>query len=292
MNIWQSKIYARRFILPAVIALAIIVIVPMIFLWYVSVTDYTLGKAWEQKQFVGIKNFAWLFSGQDTDFWPAIRISLVFMISAVVLQFMLGLGIALLFNREIKGKKLWMSLLMIPLTITPSVIGLMWKLMYNTEYGVLNFILKSFGLKIDWLSAGNALKSVVLIDIWQWTPFVALILYAGLQALPQEPYEAALVDGASGVQIFRFITLPLLRPIVLIAVLLRTIDSLKIFDTVYVLTRGGPGNVTELLSLHIYRLGFQHMGWIGRASAVSIILLVMSTAICTIFIRIMRRENA
>jgi len=291
MNTWHSKVYSRRFILPAVLTLALIVIVPMVFLWYVSLTDYTLGKSWDQRQFVGLNNFRWLFSGQDTDFWPALRISLVFMVGAVSLQFALGLGIALLFNRKIKGKKLWMAFLMIPLTTTPSVIGLMWKLMYNTEYGVLNYLLKPLGLKVDWLSAGNALRSVVLIDVWQWTPFVALILYAGLQALPQEPYEAAVVDGATGIQILRYVTLPLLRPIVLIAVLLRSIDALKIFDTVYVLTRGGPGNVTELLSLHIYRLGFQHMGWIGRASSVSIVLLFMSTAICTVFLRIMRQEN-
>src|SRR5690606_38989693 len=115
---------------------------------------------------------------------------------------------------RVRLKRLWMSVLLIPLTITPAVIGLMWKLIYNTEYGVLNFLLRFLGLKVNWLGPEAALVSVILVDIWQWTPFVALILYAGLQALPDEPFESATVDGATGLQVFRYITLPLLKPMI------------------------------------------------------------------------------
>jgi multiple sugar transport system permease protein len=268
------------------IVLFVIVIVPMVFLWYVSLTNYDLGKGWDQRHFAGLSNFLMLFKGEDRDFWPAVLTTLIFLACTVTLEFIIGLAVAMLFNRTIAGKAVWMAFLIIPLTITPAVIGLMWKLMYNTEYGVLNFLLNFINLKINWLGPRSALLSIIMVDVWQWTPFVALMLYAGLQAISTEPYESAVVDGASSLQIFRFITLPLLRPMIVVAVLLRSIDALRIFDTVYVLTKGGPGNITELLSLHIYRVGFEHTGWIGRSSAVAIVLLIMATIITTIFMRV------
>jgi len=283
---WSSRGFLLRFLLPAMIVLFLIVIVPMVFLWYVSFTDYDLGRGWATRHVVGFSNFIMLFRGEDRDFWPAVLTTLIFLASTVAAEFILGLGIAMLFNRRIAGKRVWMAFLIIPLTITPAVIGLMWKLMYNTEYGVLNFLLSFFNAKVNWLGPQTALLSVILVDVWQWTPFVALMLYAGLQAIPAEPYESAVVDGAGGLQIFRFITLPLLRPMIIVALLLRSIDAMRIFDTVYVLTKGGPGNLTELLSLHVYRVGFEHTGWIGRSSAVAIVLLLFATAITTVFVRV------
>lgn len=135
----------------------------------------------------------------------------------------------------------------------------------------------------------NAFLSVVLVDIWQNTPFVALIIYAGLKALPEDPYEAAVMDGASRFQLFRYITLPLLRPIILLAVIFRLIDSLRTFDIPFSLTQGGPGSATEFLSMHIYRLGFAQTGWVGRASATSVILLTLTTIISLLLIRLMRK---
>ncbi|MBP9015675.1 MAG: sugar ABC transporter permease [Candidatus Atribacteria bacterium] len=279
------------FILPSFITLIFIVIFPTIFLWYVSFTNYDLSMGWENKSWIGLQNYKYLFL-EDKDFWYSLRISLFFSGFTVVTEFGLGLLIALLFNRRITGKRLWMSFLIIPMVITPSIVSLIWKLMLNTEYGVLNYILSLLSIgKINWLGYESALWSLILVDIWEWTPFMALILYAGLQALPQEPYEAALVDGASSIQLFRFITLPLMRPIIFISLLLRAIDSLKMFDIVYGLTQGGPGNATELLSLHIYRLGFRHTNWIGRASANAVILLLVVTLLTTVLLRIMKRES-
>ena len=283
---WSSRGYLLRFLLPAMIVLFIIVIVPMIFLWYVGFTDYDLGKGWDQRQTVGFSNYVRLFSGEDRDFWPAVLTTLIFLASTVTLEFIIGLGVAMLFNRKIAAKAVWMAFLIIPLTITPAVIGLMWKLMYNTEYGVLNFLLNFISAKVNWLGPQSALLSIIIVDVWQWAPFVALMLYAGLQAISTEPYESAVIDGASSLQIFRFITLPLLKPMIIVALLLRSIDALRIFDTVYVLTKGGPGNLTELLSLHVYRVGFEHTGWIGRSSSVAIVLLILATIITTIFMRV------
>ncbi|MDK2896504.1 MAG: multiple sugar transport system permease protein [Candidatus Atribacteria bacterium] len=279
------------FILPGVLTLLLIVIFPTIFLWYISFTDYELSAGWENRRMVGFENYTYLLT-RDKDFWYSTGISIFFMIFTVGVEFILGLATALLFNRQIRGKRLWMSFLMIPMVITPTIISLIWKLMLNTEYGVLNYILSLFSIsKINWLGYENALWSVMMVDIWEWTPFMALILYAGLQALPQEPYEAATVDGASSFQIFHYLTLPLLKPIIVIALLLRSIDSLKTFDIVYGLTQGGPGNATELLSLHIYRLGFKHTGWIGRASSNAVILLLLITLLVTILLRSMRQTN-
>lgn len=279
------------FILPSFITLLLIVVFPTIFLWYVSFTNYDLSMGWENKSWIGLRNYKYLFL-EDKDFWYSLKISLFFSGFTVVTEFGLGLLIALLFNRRITGKRLWMSFLIIPMVITPSIVSLIWKLMLNTEYGVLNYLFSLLSIgKINWLGYENALWSLILVDIWEWTPFMALILYAGLQALPQEPYEAALVDGASSVQLFRFITLPLMRPIIFISLLLRAIDSLKMFDIVYGLTQGGPGNATELLSLHIYRLGFRHTNWIGRASANAVILLMIVTLLTTVLLRIMKRES-
>lgn len=292
---WNSPAYARRFLLPAAIVLFLIVIVPMVYLWYVSFTNYDLGKGWDKREFVGFQNFWMLASGEDRDFWPAVLTTLIFLFCTVAAELLLGLAIAMLLNRKIAAKRVWMAFLIIPLTITPSVIGLMWKLMYNTEYGVLNFLLAFFGAKVNWLGPQDALISVMIVDVWQWTPFVALMLYAGLQSISTEPYESALIDGASSFQIFRFITLPLLKPMILVALLLRSIDAIRIFDTVYVLTKGGPGSITELLSLHIYRVGFEHTGWIGRSSATAIVLLLLATLIVTLFTRVVnisRRQPA
>lgn len=292
-SLQRTRKKAYQFILPAVIVLALIVIIPTVFLYFISFTNYDLTRSQSSSgfQLVGLTNFLRLFSGADTDFWPSVRISLILMVATVLVEFILGLGIAMLFNRKIFAKRLWMSCLIVPLAITPAVVGLMWKLMYNSEYGVLNYLLQFINIKVNWLVFNNALMSIVIVDIWQWTPFVALLLYAGLQALPLEPYESAVVDGANGWQIFRNLTVPLLKPMIIIALLLRSIDSLKIFDIIYVLTRGGPGNATEALSLHVYRLAFEHLGYIGRSSAVAMVLLIITTALCIIFLKVMKKGN-
>ena len=279
-----------RYILPAVVTLVVIVIFPTIFLYYISLTNYDLTMGFSQRKFIGLANYGWLFT-VDKDFWHSVLITTGFMTITVALEFALGLAVALLFNRRMQWKRLWMSFLIIPMVTTPAIVSLIWKLMLNTEYGVLNFILSLAHLHaVNWLGFRTALWSLMMVEVWEWTPFMALILYAGLQSLPLEPFEAANVDGASPLQAFRLITLPLLRPIVLIALALRLIDALKIFDIVYGLTQGGPGNATELLGLHIFRLGFRHTNWIGRASANAVILILLATPLITVLARRMRRD--
>lgn len=169
------------------------------------------------------------------------------------------------------------------------VVGIMWRLLYNPELGTLNYLLELFGFKpINWLGEPSlALPSVIMADVWEWTPFMALILLAGLQALPRDPFEAAIVDGASPLQLFKHVTLPLLQPTIMVAVLLRMMDAFKTFDLIFVLTKGGPGMSTEVLSYYTYRYGFKFFH-IGQASALSYILLAIIIFITQVLMRYLK----
>ncbi len=214
------------------------------------------------------------------------------MLLATALETLFGFIVALLLNQEFRFKSLVFACLLLPITITPSIVGQMWKLMYNAEYGVLNYFAQGlFNTKITWLGPQLAFTSTLLVDVWQWTPFMALIIYAGLRSVPAEPYEAALVDGANVVQSFRYVTLPLLRPLLMLAILFRSMDSLKLFDVPFVLTQGGPGSATELLSLHVYRLGFAQTGWVARASATAVVLLVLIVFLSQRLVRYVREGS-
>ncbi|MFB5678343.1 carbohydrate ABC transporter permease [Paenibacillus terreus] len=275
------------YIMPAMLILGILTIVPTVFLYGLSFTNYELG--YPDFKFVGLDNFVRLFSGQDAEFWYSMRISIIFMLIVTIAELVLGFGLAVLLDREFSFKSVVFACLIVPIAMTPSITGQIWKLMLNAENGVVNYLLQFIGLKVVWLSADYAYLSTILVDIWQNTPFVALIIYAGMRSLPTEPYEAAAIDGAKRIQIFRYITLPLLTPVILLAVVFRAIDSLKTFDIPYSLTQGGPGSATEFLSLHIYRLGFAQTGWIGKSAAVSVVLLILITAISWVLIRAYRK---
>ena len=176
--------------------------------------------------------------------------------------------------------------------MTPSIAAQMWKLMLNAEYGIINHFLQLFfNTKVIWLSNDFAFWSILLVDIWQYTPFVSLIIYAGLRSIPHEPYESAAIDGANSWQVFTSITVPMMRKLIYLALLFRSIDSLKLFDTAFVLTQGGPANTTEFLSLHIYRMANAQNGLIGRAAAISLVLLVLVTVISRFLIKKQRREE-
>lgn len=274
--------------MPAVLLLGILTIVPTIYLYVLSLTNYELASS--GFDFVWLENYIRLFSGGDAEFWYSLGISVLYMLITTFVELMLGYYVATLIDREFKLKPLVFACLIIPVAITPVISGQIWKLILNSEYGVLNYLLQTFfGTKVVWLSAENALLSVLLVDVWQYTPFVALIIYAGLRSLPHEPYEAAMVDGANRWQLFRTITLPLLKPVILLAVIFRSMDALRIFDIPFSLTQGGPGSATEFLSLHVYRLGFAQTGWVGRASATSVVLLILIIVISTVLIRSYRK---
>jgi len=272
-------------IAPSIVVLVAIAMYPFFYALHLSLHKWDLGDPTKTKTFIGILNYVKIFS--NLDFWHSLLITVIYTFSVVLVEFFLGLGIALLLNRDFKGRSLVRAIVIVPLTVTPVVVGLTWRVLYNTEYGIINHYLHVLGLPMGKWIAGmsTALLSVSIVDIWQWTPFAVLILLAGLQTIPQYLYEAAQIDGASSRQLFRYITLPSLRSSILIVLLFRTIDAFKIFDNIYALTMGGPGSATETLSMHIYIQGFRnrHMGY---ASALSILLLFMIIIISQFYIRL------
>jgi len=233
-----------------------------------------------------LQNFARLFS--DRFFLSSLAHTIVYASVALTFEFLIGLALALLLNTQIRGRALFRSLLLAPMMLPAVVVGVVWRLMLNSDFGAVNGTLKSFGLRAEsltWTASPKlAMASVIVADIWQWTPFVFLILLAGLQAIPQEPYEAALIDGASAWQTFRHVTLPLLKPAILIVLLLRTMDLLRAFDQIFILTEGGPGFATETASLYIYRTAFRFSNF-GYAAAMSFVLLLLTNVISLGYIR-------
>lgn len=277
--------------IPTLAILISMTIVPLVFSLFTSLTNYQVINPtnWE---FVGFQNYGRAF----TD--PEVRISflntILFVFCAVTIEFLLGLCIALLLNRKIKGISFIRTFLLLPMMVTPVAVGLMWRWMYNTDYGLINYFLKVvFGIDaLNWLGdARFAMPAAILVDIWQWTPFVILTLLAGLQSLPDEPVEAAQIDGASNWQVFKYITLPQLKSIILVVLLIRVIDAFnRSFDVVWTLTNGGPGTSTELLSLRIYRIAFKY--WeTGLASAISWIYLLIVLIVTTLFIKRLYKED-
>jgi multiple sugar transport system permease protein len=240
-----------------------------------------------------LSNFARLFS--DNFFRDALLNTFIYAAVALGVEFLLGLALALLLDRPVRGRNFFRAILLIPMMLPPVVVGVVWRLMLNPNFGAVNGTLKSAGFDTEPLtwtaSPALALVSVILVDIWQWTPFMFLILLAGLQAIPREPYEAAMVDGASGWQIFKDVTLPMLRPAILVALLLRTMDLLRVFDQIFILTEGGPAFATETVSLYIYRAAFRFFDF-GYAAAMSFVLLALTNLISFAYIRLLRRQEA
>jgi multiple sugar transport system permease protein len=267
-------------LLPTIVLLALYSIYPLIFNVYRSFFEFDpLSKAFEP---VGFANWADL--ARDGRVYNALRVTLTFTALALVIQFVLGLGIAMLFDREPWGVGVLQTLFILPMVVPPAIAGMIFRLLQHSEFGVISWLLYNVGLLSpqEPLLGGTgqyALYAVLLVDIWQWTPFFALILLAGLKAVPHEPLEAAQVDGANFWQRFWHITLPSLRGVIAVAVLFRIIDLYKMFDYVFILTSGGPGNRTETLSYYNYLQSFQFIKWgYGATLGLAITLLVWISA--------------
>lgn len=234
--------------------------------------------------FVGLANFSALFD--DVFFRAAINNTVVFTVVASLAQVLLGLWLALLFNRRFPGRRFALPLLIYPMMISTMVCSAIWRAWYHYDYGLLNSVLVAIGLPAqEWLFNPHlALYAIVLVDTWQWTPMAFLIILAGLQSIPKDIGEAALVDGARDWRSFAYITLPLIKKQLMLAFLLRSIDTFKLFDKVYVLTGGGPGNATETLSMFVYKYGFRFFD-LGMASASALVMLVISLLMTLFYAR-------
>jgi multiple sugar transport system permease protein len=276
---------------PALAILLLMTIAPAIYLLHASFFNFTLLNP-DLKRFVGLGNYAQVFAD------PTIRngffVTLMFVAIAVGIELLIGLGLACALAPRSFGNNLASTILLLPFAVTPVVSALIWRELLNPNYGWIDYYLQRVGLigrPIEWLSsAPTAWVSMVGLDVWQWTPFVALILMAGLQGLPKEPQEAAAVDGANVWQTFWHVTLPQLRPFIAIAVLLRLVEAFKTFGTVQILTGGGPGRSTELINLTLYRVGLQNFQ-IGAAAAVGIVFLILLSFIVSQLLQVLGRNT-
>ncbi len=274
------------FLAPAVITLLALTIYPFLYSIYISFFSF---KGGNPSQFIGLNNYIRLLN--DGLFWNSIKVVILYTICSVSLELILGLALALFFTQPLRLRGLWRSLMIIPMMLTPVVIGVIWRLMYDPNFGIIAYLLRSVGLApIEWLAHGNlAFIAVVLVDVWNWTPFMFLVLLAGLESLPVEPFEAARMDGASRLQILRDHTLPLLTPTLLVALLIRSMDALRIFDHIYVMTTGGPGSATEVASLYLYKTAFKFSDF-GYAAAGLFVLMILITVLSRLYLRVLGKE--
>ena len=275
------------FIGPALIILLAVVIYPIIFSTGISLFRVTFAS--QSRPFVGLQNFERMLSNDD--FLQSAYNTLYYVVFSVSGSFVLGFGAALLIRRVTAGKDLLRLILIIPITMAPIVVGLMWNWMLDPLFGLVNWFLGLVGIPGQTMlaQAGTARITVVLVDIWQWYPLVFLIMEAGMATLPRAPYESARLEGVSSWMIFRRITLPMLRPVILVALLLRTVDAFRTFDLVRVMTDGGPALTTETLSLYLYRTAFT-FNKLSRAAAGSILMLLVIGLISAIMFRYLYRE--
>jgi len=271
------------FILPAVAVVAAVIVFPWLFTLWMSVFDWRIGSS---PSFVGFGNYVELIGNRR--FLEAILHTLLFTVMAVVAPLVLGTAAALVFNRRFPLRGLLRGAFVLPMMATPVAIALIWTMMFHPQQGVLNYLLSLVGIgPSEWVySPALALPCLVLVDVWQWTPLVMLIVLGGLASLPADPFEAARLDGATGWQTFRHVTLPMLMPFILVAAVVRTIDALKTFDTIFVITQGGPGTASETINLYLYLQAFSFYQ-MGKASAVVVVffLLVVGLSLLLVWLR-------
>ncbi|WP_425807770.1 carbohydrate ABC transporter permease [Desulfitobacterium sp. Sab5] len=288
---WLERNIKYIFPLPAVLFVLIMMVFPIAYTLRLSFFDWSMSSL-VPPQWVGISNYkSLLFS--DPRFWPSISRTFVFTIAAVLVETVLGIIIALFFNQDFKGKNVLKTLFLLPMIATPVAIGLVWMLIYEPNIGFANKVLSVFHISPQlWLaSPKQVMASLIIVDVWQWTPMVALIVLAGLTSLPTEPYEAALVDGATRWQMLTRITLPLLKPTILVAVLLRSIDALKTFDIIYSMTGGGPDFHSETINIYSFVQGFSYFK-LGMTSALLMIFFVLVLAMSMILVSIRKGGEA
>ena len=284
---WGYRHARYLFPAPAVLLVAAIIAYPVFYTVWMSLQDWFISSL-TPPRFIGLANYRRIALA-DPRFREAFFRTLYFTALVVGAETVLGVSMALLFNREFWGRGLLRTLAILPMVATPTAISLVFVMMYHPTLGVANYLLTVVGLPpFSWTySSRTALYALALVDVWEWTPLIMLIALAGLASLPREPYEAAEIDGASTVQAFWRITLPLLRPIVVVAILFRAIDALKTFDIIYVITQGGPANASETINILLFNQAFSYFN-MGYASSMAVALFATVMGASLILIKVRR----
>lgn len=281
----RERRQAYLLVAPAVVVLAVVALYPVLAAIWLSLHRFIL--VFGERRFTGLENYVYLMG--DARFWSALGNTAYFTAVAVTVELLLAVPLALLLNRAFPGRGLLRASVLVPWAIPTVVSARLWAWMFNPDYGLINRLLG--GAEINWLGApGYALHAAILVDVWKTTPFVALLVLAGLQGIPEDLYKAARVDGASGWRQFRSITIPLLKPALLLAVLFRSLDAFRVFDAIYVLTEGGPANTTETLSIYAYKT-LMRSGDFGYGSTLSVATFLGVVLLAVVWLRWLGREE-
>jgi len=285
-----ERIASALFLAPAVIFLLVTSVYPLLYSFWLGLHSWNMTIPRSKPVWVGMRNYEQLL--ENSAFRNSLEVTLKFVLVAVAVEMLLGMGLALIATSNIRAMGVVRTVMLFPLMIAPVVAGVLWRTLYHSSYGVVNYVLGFVGIgPQEWLgSPKQALPAVITVEIWQNLPVVAFVLAAGIQSLPVDLYKAAEVDGANRWQMFRRITLPLLKPVIMVLLLLRIMDAFKVFDIVFTMTYGGPGQTTELLSMLIYKTGMKFFQ-IGQASAMSWIFLVIIFVISLPFILRLQRDE-
>lgn len=287
----EERRLGYAFILPGVFFLGFFIFIPILYSIYMSLFEWKLFDLGKVKTFVGLDNFIKIFS--DKVFMTAMMNTLTIVAVCLVIEIILGFIISLSLWNIKKSMKVAQSIILLPMITSPVIVGLIWRFIYDPQFGIINYVLKNtIGVgNIAWLgNADTALLSVIIVDIWQMTSFVILILYAGMTSIPNEYLEAAQVDGTTYLQTVRYMIIPSISHYIILVFMMRTMDLFKIFDTVYVLTRGGPGYATETLSVYTYKTSFQFYD-MGYAMALSLVSLICILVISISYMKLMKKKD-
>jgi multiple sugar transport system permease protein len=285
----RGRNYARRywlFAVPAALVVLAVIVFPWIFTLFMSVHDW---KVTGDTPFVGLANYVKMFA-DDRFQWSVVR-TLYFTAASVIAPMVLGVWAAVCFSSRFKLQGLARTVFVLPMMATPVAISLVWTMMFHPQLGVLNYLLSLVGLPPSaWVyDSTTVIPTLVMVETWQWTPLVMLIVLGGIASLPQDPYEAARLDGASAWQMFRHITLPLVWPFIVVASVIRVIDALKTFDTIYVITLGGPGTSSETLNILLYQTAFAYYD-LGYASAMVVIFFILIMLVSLVLLRVRQKQ--
>ncbi|MGN6766213.1 MAG: carbohydrate ABC transporter permease [Rhizobiaceae bacterium] len=273
------------FVLPALIVVLAVIIFPWAFTIWMSANQWTLGQG---RNFVGLANYAHLWS--DERFWESLVHTLYYTVMSVVAPVILGTFSALVFNARFPLRGLLRSIFVMPMMATPVAISLVWTMMFHPQLGVLNYLLSLVGIPAqEWIfNPRTVIPSLVAVETWQWTPLIMLIVLGGLASVPREPYESAEIDGANVWQQFRYLTLPMIAPFIMVATIIRTIDALKSFDIIYAMTQGGPGTASETINIYLFNTAFAYYN-IGYSSAMVIVFFVLIIVLSMVLLMIRSR---
>jgi multiple sugar transport system permease protein len=273
------------FVVPALIVIAAVIVFPWVFTLWMSVNKWTLGQS---QSFVGLDNYIRLAT--DARFWESLWHTVLYTVLSVVGPLIFGTLAALIFDANFPLRGFLRGIFVMPMMATPVAVALVWTMMFHPQLGVLNYLLALVGIgPQEWIyNQASVIPSLVLVEVWQWTPLVMLIVLGGLASVPREPYESAEIDGANAWQKFRYLTLPMISPFLMIAVIIRGIDAIKSFDIIYAMTQGGPGTASETINIYLYNTAFSYYD-IGYGSAMAVVFFILIVALS--FILLMMRQR-